>query len=211
MGNTEARPIHNRLTECDRVCYFLSDKHEYKGSEYYCKYCHEHGCQNHMNLSSCSNELIGQCNKCKEIRDERMETKTRICVCNGHTYIGPAYRCYDCKKTGCEEHLAINDDDDDDKYGRCPECQDQLEKQAEDDEKKRKEEQAYEEKQTEVMERTCQLCEKSYTDRAYQCENCDRYTCKNCTLKDYFDERIKDNVFTCYKCYENDCRFQDNK
>lgn len=43
-----------------------------------------------------------------------------------------------------------------------------------------------------------------YTTAAYLCEECEKFTCKDCTLDDEWNDRVRDGVFLCLTCYHNE-------
>jgi hypothetical protein len=60
--------------------------------------------------------------------------------------------------------------------------------------------------QEEEKERECDINKKShhYTGKAYKCEDCHQYGCKDCMQRDYWEERVKDGIFLCNTCFRSE-------
>jgi len=235
MGVEQSK--EERQITCERHCEYENDekvehkeehenkRHIYTGQGWLCTWCRKSMCPLHMQEEKKEDELQGKCTNCcqltlkrKEVRNERSQEKARVCslVTDGisHTYVGKAYRCDRCAKLGCKEHLIHKDGEEEDEEemdGLCAPCKTLEEADEKEKEDKEAKEAKEEETQHDVQERICEQCKHSYTDRTYRCEVCHKYTCKKCTLDDEWQERLKDDVFTCFSCYKDDCRFQDMK
>jgi hypothetical protein len=60
----------------------------------------------------------------------------------------------------------------------------------------------------------CSNCKKNNIT-IYKCETCHAFNCRDCLMDDGWDERMRDHVFCCYKCYQRAARaefyVQDHK
>ena len=58
----------------------------------------------------------------------------------------------------------------------------------------------------ETKDRVCQFRQHAYRGPAYTCEDCNLLGCRDCLQDDGWEERVRDQIFLCYPCYQ---RFQN--